>query len=155
MAESITTDQPITLNIPILNPAFQENFEILEVAKEEDTCSNLVVEDRSYGDILFLKRRIFTDTFQYEHSKEYYNILEEFSQSNFSPMDMIKIAQVLTYSKEDCSQHELLVFYEWGEPDCIDLDRLTNQQTLKFLKNICDILKTTYIATKLTHNNIK
>ena len=70
-------------------------------------------------------------------------------------MDMIKIAQVLTHNNDETNENELLVFFEWGEPDCIDLERLTNAQTLKFLKNICDILKTTYKATKLTHTNIK
>lgn len=133
------------------------------------------MEDKNYGDILFLKRQIYTDEADFESAKEYFTVLEEFSQSNFSPMDMIKIAQVISYNPNDIqyqkflinwirdeensqagskhsdrprgTQFELLIFYEWGEPDCIDLERLTNAQTLKFLKNICEILKTTHKAT--------
>ena len=129
---TVTEQKEVNLAMPILNPTFKDNFEILEISKELENRTDLVVEDRNYGDILFLRRIIFKDDNLYEQSKEYFTVLEEFSQSNFSPMDMIKIAQVLTYNDEENSQNELCIFFEWGEPDCIDLERLTNAQTLKF-----------------------
>jgi hypothetical protein len=58
------------------------------------------------------------------------------------------------YYIQRTNEYEFLVCFEWGEPDCIDIERLTSIQTLKFLKNIVEILETTYNISKLTHNNV-
>ena len=75
MTESAVNEQKeVNLAVPILNPTFKDNFEILEISKEETNRTDLVVEDRNYGDILFLRRIIFTENNRYEQSKEYFTI---------------------------------------------------------------------------------
>ena len=68
---------------------------------------------------------------------------------------MIKIFNVSEFHLENGDPNiEILIFFEYGDPDCIDLEKLTTIQTIKFLKNIAEILESTYNVTKMSNNNI-
>ena len=67
---TVTEQKEVNLAMPILNPTFKDNFEILEISKELENRTDLVVEDRNYGDILFLRRIIFKDDNLVENIRE-------------------------------------------------------------------------------------
>lgn len=154
MSEDEEKHEPVVLKYPILADDFDMNYEVLEIIKETEKVSHLIIEDLEYGDLYYLKRMILPDDQNFKHLRQYYKVLEEFSQSTFAHDDMIKLWSYAEFFIKAEEKYESLVFYEWGEPDCIDLEKLTTIQTLKFLKNIAEILESTFKITKLTHSNI-
>jgi hypothetical protein len=146
--------EAIILKYPILAKNFDQDYEILEVIRETPSITHLVVEEIEYGDIFYAKRLIMKKGDSLEKTKAYYRALEEFTESRVAPQDMIRVWRINVFENAIDNTEEVLVLFEWGEPDCIDLSRLTAIQTLKFLKNIFEMLDVTYNIRKLTHNNI-
>jgi hypothetical protein len=147
-------EEPV-LKYPIHSPEFEGTYTVLSILSETETLSKLVIEDTEYADRYYLLRYILDKDEKAEKIKGYFITLEELTKSSFSPLEMIKLWRTSTYKLSgDNGQEEFLVFFEWGEPDCIDLARLTTTQTIKFLKNMMDILDTTYRITGITHSSI-
>ena len=146
---------PIQLKHAIVCHDFSSTYDVLQAVSESPTVSKLVIEDTEYEDRYFLMRYVLQDGDRDDKIKNYFKALEQYTKSSFSPLDMIKVWRVETTRIPDANnEEELLVFFEWGEPDCIDLSRLTKMQTMKFLKNILDILETTCRITKITHGDV-
>lgn len=146
---------PVHLEYPIICPDFSSTYDVLQAVHESPGLSKLVIEDTEYEDRYFLLRYVLDASDRSEKIKNYFKALEQYTKSSFSPLDMIKVWRVESTSMpEKENSEELLVFFEWGEPDCIDLSRLTKMQTMKFLKNILDILETTCRITKITHGDV-
>lgn len=146
--------EAVILRFPILLPDFDVHNEVLEVLKEAPDCSLLIVEDIEFGDLYFIKRLLLEPGERREKVKNYYKTLESFSKSSLAPADLIKIWKTTSFVNKSDGSEEFLVNFEWGEADCIDLSRLTKIQTIKFLKNIIEILEVTYNITNICHSNI-
>lgn len=141
---------------PICSEDFHKDFVILEILRESVEVGHYVVEDLQYGDVFYVKRISIIRSEEFNRQAKYYKVLEEFGANTFSPRDLLRYFMVNEWlSAENPSLGELLVFAEWGDFDCIDLARITLLQTVKFLKNVLEILQATYAGCKLTHGNIK
>lgn len=138
----------------LLFPAFDSEFAVLEVIRESPGSSHLVVEDCEYADVYYLRRLVLRRDEAAARTKKYYKNLEEFGRSCLVPVEMVKVLRLEETSNPLDQTDELLVFSEWGEPDCIDLARLTAIQTLKYLKNINEMLRTVFVTRGITNNNI-
>lgn len=154
MSDTEEPQETVVLKYPILSKDFDSNYEVLQVLKEEENKSHIIIEDLVYNDIIYLKRLIIKGSPTTKRVSRYYNQLLELSQSEFAHTDMVRLYKIEEFSLPQGDTTELLIFFEYGEPDCIALDELTTIQTIKFLKNITEILETTFGITKLTHNNI-
>lgn len=143
------------LQQPVHCADFDDTYALVAVVAESDNLAKFVVQDREYEDMYYVVKYVLQKDEKSEKIKNYFKALAEFTRSSFSPLDMIKIWRTeSTPLPENEDLEEFLVFFEWGEPDCIDLGRLTKTQTMKFLKNILDILETTYRIPKITHGDI-
>lgn len=65
---------------------------------------------------------IFKSEVHFNEGKNYYNLLKSYGGSKFAPNDIIKIKNILHYKEE--KYFELVVFYENGESDQIDISQL-------------------------------
>lgn len=146
--------QEIILKYPILAPDFDMTYSVLEVIRESQTTSHLVIEENEYLDVYYLKRLILPKDEKGAKVKKYYANLEDFGRSCLVPCEMVRVIKTETFDHPNETTEELLVFFEWGEPDCIDLSRLTSIQTLKYLKNILEMLKNVFATRGVTNNNI-
>ena len=149
-------DEPIegpVLKHPILTPDFETTYVILDIICETESFSKVIIEDLEYADRYYLVRYVLEQNSKSEKIKNYYTSLEQFTKSILSPPDMIRLWKTASHFTTE-STEEFLVFFELGEPDCIDLTRLTKVQTLKFLKNMIEVLETTYRVTSITNGDV-
>ena len=108
--------KPIVLGYPIKSENFRVQYKVLEVIREAEDVSHLVVEDIHYKGLYYLKRMIIREKATFERYLNYYKCLEEFTKSKFSPVCMVKLWMVGDSSLDEEGSYELLLYFEWGSP---------------------------------------
>lgn len=156
----------VTLLHAVETPDFYDTYAIVQVLADNHNLTRMVVEGIEDGEKYYVLRYRLVPGDKAEKIKNYYATFEQFSKGIFAPSDLLRLWKTSTHqlkpesgeSSDNRSQEhaaeEFVAFFEWGEPDYIDLPRLTNMQAIKFLRSLVEILETTADMTRLTHGDI-
>jgi hypothetical protein len=55
---------------------------------------------------------------------------------------------------EEANYFEIIVISDYGEADCIDIEKIEELHIIRFLKNLCILLKDAKNIYKLYHSNL-
>ena len=141
-----------------------KNFIIHELLKENQKNKHYIVEDleadQAYMSdqenhvFYYLKQIILHDPEEYKFTLQYYKKLFEYCQTPFAKSDIIKLNNLFNFDNNMESYYEIVILYEFGESDRIDVENIEKQHINKFLKNACLLLKDLKKFDNIYHGNI-
>ena len=145
-------------------PRLQERFYFHELIRDSNTRKHYIVEDIEVDPstlddpdaplFYYLKQEIFSEKHKYQNAVEYYRKLLAYCKSTFAKTDIAKLNYVFDFDDNEEGYYEVVVIFEYGESDRIDIESISNNHINKFLKNVCLLLSELKSYDKIYHNNI-
>ena len=150
---------PVQVEFETRLPFLKQKFFFHEKIKESPHSKHFAVEDITTEDpqvrvLLYLRQFLCRSREEYEYSIAYYQKIKAYCASQFSKNDIIRVLSVHFTEEESEGYYELVVLFEYGEADRIDVERIEKQHIHKFLKNIT-VLLADVKKSDIYHSNIK
>lgn len=151
--------EPLLLNtrIEFLN----NKYFFHEILKASATNRHYIAEDLEHdastspsGGFFYLKQSIYTNKGEYQFALRYYQKLANYCKMPFAKTDIIRLHQIHNFDVEEDNYFEVVLIFDLGEPDRIDIDNIESQHINKFLKNVCLLLQDLKKFDEIYHGNI-
>lgn len=142
-------------------PHISRRFHIHESIKKSSFSNQYVAEDLEVDATLpnvimyyFLKQNIYHNESEFNYALIYYQKLQSYCKQPLAKPDIVKLYQVYQFADPSNNYFELVMLFELGEADRIDIDQIQVQQITKFLKNVCILLQDLKSKNDLYQGNI-
>jgi hypothetical protein len=151
--------EPLLLNtrIEFLN----NKYFFHETLKATNTNKHFIAEDLEHdvstspsGGFFYLKQSLYSHKGEYQFALRYYQKLATYCKMPFAKTDIIRLHQIHNFDIEEENYYEVVLIFDLGEPDRIDIDNIESQHINKFLKNVCLLLQDLKKYDEIYHGNI-
>lgn len=138
-------------------PDFLNQFIIYDSLKISENTYHLIVEQVPLDDepplFLYLRQTKFKTMDEGMYFLKYFQKLESYCNLPFAKSDITRLLRLVHFEDPISKIFEVLVFYELGEPDRIDIESALPEQIIHFLRNICILLQDLK-SYNLYHHNL-
>ena len=157
--QPVAPSEPLLLNtrIEFLN----NKFFFHEILKGSPTNRHYIVEDLEHdastslsGGFFYLKQSVYANKGEYQFALRYYQKLVNYCKMPFAKTDIIRLHQIHNFDVEEENYFEVVLIFDLGEPDRIDIDNIESQHITRFLKNVCLLLQDLKKFDEIYHGNI-
>lgn len=142
-------------------PEIEGRFYFHELLKKSAFSSHFLVEDLQAPPnapyslmYYFLKQNTYESEAEFRYALAYYQKLQGYCAQPLAKSDIIKLHQVWSAEDAPNSAFELVLLFDLGEADRIDVDQIQVPQITKFLKSVCLLLQDLKRRSDLYHGNI-
>jgi hypothetical protein len=152
---------PPAISVPSRIPALATRFYFHEALKQSAFAKHFVAEDLEappgapYSQMYyFFKQNLYEHEPEFRHALTYYQTLRNYCAQPLAKSDVVKLNEVMSAEDAASSHFEVVLLFDLGESDRIDIDQIQIPQITKFLKSVCLLLLDLKNRSDLSHGNI-
>jgi hypothetical protein len=156
--EAQVAPTPITVASRVANVATRFYFH--EALKQSSFSKHFIAEDLEAPPgapspcFYFFKQNIYDHEGEFRHALAYYQKLRGYCTQPHTKSDVIKLHELLVAEDAAASYFELILLFDLGDSDRIDVEQIKVHQLTKFLKTVCLLLQDLKKRSDLYHGNI-
>ena len=141
-----------------------QRFFFHEMIKDGEFARHYIVEDievdpATLNDpeaplFYYLKQMKFKDKAEFLFAKKFYMKIFNYCKMPFAKNDIVNLNYIFDFDNDNDEYFELILVYDYGESDRIDVENISTAHINKFLKNVCLLLNDLKKFDGIYHGNI-
>lgn len=163
-AERYASQETVPAEVDTRIEFLTQRFFFHEMIKDGEFARHYIVEDievdpATLNDpeaplFYYLKQLKFKDKAEFLFAKKFYMKIYNYCKMPFAKNDIVNLNYLFDFDNEIDRYYELILVYDYGESDRIDVENISTAHINKFLKNVCLLLNDLKKFDGIYHGNI-